>query len=73
MANNMPLRCVPSELLSCSEHTCCNTFVFRGAKFSVFQGGVRTAALVHSPLLPSGLAGTATDKLFYVTDWYVST
>jgi len=49
-----------------------NNMPLRGAKFSVFQGGLRTAAVVHSPLLPKHLIGGTTDKLIYISDWYVT-
>merc|ERR1719253_885482 len=49
-----------------------NNWPLRGAKFSTFQGGLRTAAVVHSPLLPSGTAGTENDALIYVSDWYAT-
>ena len=41
----------------------------RGAKFSVFEGGLRVPALVHSPLLPAAVVGTVSHQLFYVADW----
>lgn len=44
----------------------------RGAKFSVFEGGVRVPAFVNSPLLPASARGKTTDALIYIADWYVT-
>jgi len=44
----------------------------RGAKFSVFEGGVRVPAFVHSPLLPASVVGTVNRDLFYIADWYTT-
>eukprot|EP00937_MAST-01D_sp_MAST-1D-sp2_P005476 g5476.t1 len=50
-----------------------NNWPLRGAKFGVFQGSFRTAALVHAPgRLPAALAGRTSDALIYVGDWYVT-
>ena len=42
---------------------------FRGQKHEVYEGGVRVAGWVHSPLLPEALVGTTQDALFHITDW----
>jgi len=48
-----------------------NNMPLRGAKFSVFEGGIRVPAFVHSPLLPQAAVGSSTDALIYIADWYV--
>ena len=42
---------------------------FRGQKHELYEGGVRTFALLSSPRLPRRLRGAAHDGLFHVTDW----
>ena len=49
-----------------------NNLPLRGCKFSVFEGGVRGAAMIHSPLLPSATRGTVSDCLIHLTDWYAT-
>ena len=50
-----------------------NNWPLRGAKFGVFQGSFRTAAVVHSPnRLPAAVVGRTTDALIYVSDWYTT-
>ena len=42
---------------------------YRGQKHELYEGGVRTFALLSSPRLPRRLRGAAHDGLFHVTDW----
>ena len=42
----------------------------RGAKGSLFEGGVRTIGFVHSPLLPVTRMGQVSHSLFHVSDWF---
>mmetsp|Transcript_33881 Transcript_33881/g.44689 ORF Transcript_33881/g.44689 Transcript_33881/m.44689 type:complete len:584 (+) Transcript_33881:99-1850(+) len=41
----------------------------RGEKNTVFEGGIRANAFIHSPLLPDFKRGTSYDGLFHVSDW----
>lgn len=50
-------------------HVSPRNFPFRGQKHEVYEGGVRVAGFVFSPLLPSHLVGTTYDNIFHVTDW----
>lgn len=47
-----------------------SNFPLRGHKYSWFEGGVRVASFVVSPLLPGVVRGTVNSHLFSVTDWY---
>jgi hypothetical protein len=49
-----------------------NNWPLRGAKFSTFEGGVRAAAFVHSPLLPARLLGGAYGGLIHISDWWTT-
>ncbi|XP_066985389.1 arylsulfatase B-like isoform X2 [Macrobrachium rosenbergii] len=40
----------------------------RGGKASLWEGGTRGPAFIHSPLLPN--PGTVTEHLHHVTDWF---
>lgn len=40
----------------------------RGGKFTVYEGGVRVPAFVHSPLLPHKTRGTSYDSIFHIID-----
>lgn len=42
---------------------------FRGTKKTLFEGGVRVPAVVHSALLPAATTGQTFNGLFHVTDW----
>ena len=46
-----------------------NNFPLKGTKKSLFEGGLRVPAFVHSPLLNQNVRGTTYDDLFHVTDW----
>lgn len=41
----------------------------RGGKLNFWEGGVRTAAFVHSPLLPAGARGAWFDGIAHEVDW----
>jgi len=41
-----------------------NNYPLRGLKKTLFVGGVRTHAFVHSPLIPENRRGTTYDELF---------
>ena len=49
-------------------HASCN-YPLRGAKFSVWEGGVRVPTFVHSPLM-SESAETVSYGLVHQTDWF---
>ena len=42
----------------------------RGAKGTLFEGGIRSIGFVHSPLLPLSRMGTISKNLMHVTDWF---
>lgn len=44
-------------------------FPFRGQKHEIYEGGVRVAGFVFSPLLPASMAGGSVDALVHITDW----
>ena len=44
-----------------------NNYPLRGMKGTTWEGGVRTPAFIHSPLL--GASGISVDHLIHVTDW----
>lgn len=45
------------------------SYPFRGNKFDTFNGGVRSNAFVHSPLIASALRGQTYNGRMHVTDW----
>ena len=45
------------------------SYPFRGNKFDTYNGGVRTNAFVHSPLIDASLRGTTYEGKMHVTDW----
>ena len=49
-----------------------NNFPLRGGKGSLWEGGVRVEAWVHSPLLPEERRGTVWPGLAHSSDWYVT-
>lgn len=42
----------------------------RGAKGTLYEGGIRSVGFVHSPLLPLTRMGTVSHNLMHVTDWF---
>ena len=42
----------------------------RGGKFSLFEGGTRSASFLHSALLPPSARGQTYNGLLHVSDWY---
>ena len=42
----------------------------KGKKATLWEGGVRVAGFVHSPLLNKEVRGTVTNELFHATDWF---
>ena len=49
-----------------------NNHPLRGGKYSYFEGGVRVASFVHSPLLPAAARGTVADGLVAIADFYAT-
>ncbi|XP_072050879.1 arylsulfatase B-like [Amphiura filiformis] len=43
---------------------------FRGFKGTFFEGGVRAAGFIHTPLFPKSLRGTVNNGLIHVSDWF---
>jgi arylsulfatase I/J len=46
-----------------------NNLPLRGQKETLWEGGLRVPAFVHSPLLAAARAGTVSRQLFHITDW----
>ncbi|XP_072045797.1 arylsulfatase B-like [Amphiura filiformis] len=42
----------------------------RGEKGTLWEGGIKAAGFVHSPLLPDRIRGTVSRELMHVSDWY---
>lgn len=49
-----------------------NNYPLRGGKESYFEGGVRSAAFVHSPLLPQSARGSVRDGIVALADWWAT-
>eukprot|EP01008_Symbiontida_sp_HLA12_P002293 NODE_370_length_960_cov_207.169654_g363_i0.p1 GENE.NODE_370_length_960_cov_207.169654_g363_i0~~NODE_370_length_960_cov_207.169654_g363_i0.p1 ORF type:complete len:305 (+),score=56.67 NODE_370_length_960_cov_207.169654_g363_i0:106-915(+) len=50
-----------------------SNYPLRGHKYSYFEGGIRGAAFVHSPLLPQSVVGTRTMAgPMHISDWYAT-
>lgn len=47
-----------------------SNFPLRGHKYSWFEGGVRVASFLSSPLLPATARGTRSAALMHISDWY---
>jgi arylsulfatase A-like enzyme len=45
------------------------SYPFRGNKFDTYNGGVRTNAFIHSPLISESLRGKTYEGKMHVTDW----
>ncbi|XP_072050880.1 arylsulfatase B-like [Amphiura filiformis] len=43
---------------------------FRGYKATFFEGGVRAAGFIHTPLFPKSLRGTVHNGLIHISDWF---
>ena len=62
---------IPCPAFRPAQHA--NNLPLRGAKFSVFEGGMRTAAVVSAPgLFPDSARGSTSSALMHVSDWYVT-
>uniref|UniRef100_A0A7S3XL37 Sulfatase N-terminal domain-containing protein n=1 Tax=Heterosigma akashiwo TaxID=2829 RepID=A0A7S3XL37_HETAK len=46
-----------------------NNWPLRGGKNSLWEGGLRVPAFIHSPLLPEAARGTTYEELVHVSDW----
>lgn len=46
-----------------------SSYPLRGGKTTLFEGGLRVPAFVHSPLIPTARHGVVIDTLFHGTDW----
>ena len=49
-----------------------NNYPLRGGKSAYFEGGIRAASFVHSPLLPAHTAGSVLKGLVSLADWYAT-
>ena len=49
-----------------------NNYPLRGGKGGYFEGGVRSAAFIHSPALLPGSAGTVDSGLISIADWWAT-
>jgi hypothetical protein len=49
-----------------------SNFPLRGGKLNFFEGGIRPAAFVTSPLLPRAVRGTVRNAMGHETDWYAT-
>ena len=49
-----------------------SNFPLRGGKLNFFEGGVRTAGFVNSPLLPAATAGSTYAGILHTCDWYAT-
>ena len=49
-----------------------SNFPARGHKYSWFEGGVRVASFVASPLLPAHSVGTTSRALLSISDWWAT-
>jgi hypothetical protein len=49
-----------------------NNYPLRGGKGGYFEGGVRVASFVHSPLLPAAVVGSTLDVTISVADWWAT-
>jgi len=46
-----------------------NNWPLRGEKNTLFEGGLKVPAFIHSPLLPKELEGTEYNEMFHNVDW----
>ena len=49
-----------------------SNYPLRGGKFSYFEGGIKAASFIHSPLLPLNVIGTRYKGMLHISDWYVT-
>jgi len=47
-----------------------NNYPLRGAKHSVWQGGMRTSTFVSGGLIPKTLRGSTNNGTYHIVDWY---
>ena len=70
----MYLRHIFFFLLSCSDNgapvSAGSNWPLRGDKGSLFEGGIRSASFIHSPLLPDKVRGTISHAFIHVSDWF---
>jgi len=59
---------VASDNGGCSHNTGSN-YPLRGEKNTLFEGGLRVNAFVHSPLFPEDVQGTTLDCMVHNVDW----
>ena len=49
-----------------------SNYPLRGHKYSWFEGGVKVASFINSPLLPAQVRGTTSNVLLHISDWYAT-
>ena len=49
-----------------------SNFPLRGRKRSFYEGGVRAASFLASPLLPASRRGRRESAFLHISDWYLS-
>ena len=49
-----------------------SNYPLKGAKGTLFEGGVRAAAFANGGLLPNNMRGKSTDGFIHIADWYTT-